>query len=476
MPLNKPRSKAVAPSTGPVVVLLGTFTHEGLTAKIDALGFSYVNRNLRSTPRNWSSIASQVRHLVDEGRLPVAFMYLSSPALLHIADETYDQARGELVGELERTKSLIFVYEDALRGVVKPFPWEVEDADDPGVGQYDWRDSYRSRGVSRKEWLRQNEAHILRARTVLAEWSQRRIDLLPFRTRSDVTIRMFEALDDAEGGVFLRLYVPHGRYQSEQFEDFLTIFTRYLREVEGREFSVDVERTSAGTAYLFKGRGEASNLEDLRAATQRFDEFLVASKVDPSRAERQLIAQGTPKETAGFIVAKYARASNRLALESRHEFERRHLMLAQQLEAELLEVSEATVLPQITESEPSSLFAIVGNTAPVTVMMGQLVQSTGVLAAERIVSGAVNYNEHDRAILARIGELEDVLRVAELRSDLDRLKDASTTLEVRRSAVQRLKGFLYETSKFLGKKADEVATKVLIAYLESQIRNGAPGT
>lgn len=90
---------------------------------------------------------------------------------------------------------------------------------------------------------------------MLEQLAEQRIELAPFRKRSDVTLRMFEALEETQAGIFLRLYVPHGRYQSEQFEDFLTLFSRYLRDVEGKEFSVDVHRTARGTTYIFKGRG-----------------------------------------------------------------------------------------------------------------------------------------------------------------------------------------------------------------------------
>jgi hypothetical protein len=475
------RSRTVPSEAGPIVMILGTFTHEGLTAKIEALGFSYVSRNLRSSPKNWSSIAAQVRSLVDEGRLPIAFLYLSSPALLNLAEPVYDVVRDELLTELERTKTLVFVYEDALRGVVKPFPWEVSDdarSAEEDYSDFDWRSPFSKGALTQDEWLSRNERAIERARTLLTHLATRKVDLLPFRSRGDVTIRMFEALDDAQAGVFLRLYIPHGRYQSEQFEDFLTLFTRFLRDAEGREFSVDVQRTASGTAYLFKGRGEASTLDDLRAATDRFDAFLATAKVDPKAAERQLVANGTSREDASFIVAKYVRAANRLVLDSKHEFQRRHLALRQQMEADALGATETALLPQLDENPPSSLFSIVGNAGPLTIIVGDGAASrtTSIMAAEAILAGSITYTDQDQSILRRISEVEDKLRVVQLRSDLDRLKDPATTPEVRRTAVQRLKGFLYETSRYLGKKADEVGTAVLIGYLESLLKPPGAGS
>lgn len=451
----------------PVVVVLGDFAHEGLTAKIESLGFKVINKRFRSTPRNWGKINEILRKLNEEHRLAVVFGYIPTPTLLLIAEEQYDEVRVALMSELVRTKTLFFVYEDNLQGAVEPLPWEVMNAEDEELEAKDipWRtlDS-PFQMPDRDEWLTKNEALIARATAILAEWAKLNLEVLPFRKRSDVTIRMFEALEDAQAGVFLRLYVPHGRYQSEQFEDFLTLFTRYLRDVEGKEFSVDVQRTSRGTTYIFKGRGDASSLEDLREATSRFDRFLVLAQNDSAAAERVLTEGGTSPEEAGFIVAKYARSFRKLHLETRHEFERRRLLLVQQMEAELLDVNESVVLPMPVDNRPSTLFAVVGNTAPVTINLAPAAISiNSKVAIENVLSGGIKYTEEDRAILSLLAEVKDEVAALQLRSDLDRLKDPSISPDEKRTAVQKLKGFLYS----MGKKAEHIGTEVLIAYLNS---------
>ena len=468
----------------PVVVVLGDFAHEGLTAKIESLGFTVINRRFRSTPRNWEKIIEILRELNECGRLAVVFGYIPTPTLLLIAEEQYDEVRQDLLSELERAKTLFFVYEDNLQGIVEPIPWEVETVvddklraelrakmEDKKLEDQDipWRTIYdtardAAEAPAREEWINENEAIIARSLKILADWTKLNIEVLPFRKRSDVTIRMFEALEDAQAGIFLRLYIPHGRYQSEQLEDFLTLFTRYLRDVEGKEFSVDVQRTSRGTTYIFKGRGDASSLDDLRAATSRFDRFLVLAQNDSSAAERVLTEGGTSPEEAGFIVAKYARSFRRLHLETRHEYERRRLLLVQQMEAELLDANESVVLPMPDEKRPSTLFAVVGNTAPVTINMAPAAISTNSeVVVSNVVSGGIKYSEEDKAILSLLAEVKDEIAALQLRSDLDRLKDPATSPDVKRTAVQKLKGFIYS----MGKKAEHIGTEVLIAYLNS---------
>jgi hypothetical protein len=299
----------------PVVMVLGDFIHEGLSAKIESLGFEVLNKRLRSTPKNWARITELMCQLRRDKRLALVFVYAPTATLLLLAEEQFDQARPRLIAELEAAGAILFLYEDNVQRIIEPLPWEVDERDDKTLEGLDipWPTLHRPPGVrSREAWLAENADNIVRANRLLDDLTERGLSIAPFRKRSDVTLRMFEALEEAQAGVFLRLYVPHGRYQSEQFEDFLTLFSRYLREVEGKEFSVDVQRTARGTTYVFKGRGEASSIEDLRDATKRFDAFLALSQIDPAAAEREIIRAGAPVAQASFIVAKYARSLRRV--------------------------------------------------------------------------------------------------------------------------------------------------------------------
>ena len=368
------------------------------------------------------------------------------------------------------------MYEDNLQGVVEPLPWEVDNAPDYELRAADlpWRTYRPPPFPDRTEWLRLNARLIDQAMTMLSDWMASGIEVVPFRKRSDVTIRMFQALDDSQAGVFLRLYVPHGRYQSEQLEDFLTLFSRYLRDVEGKEFSIDAQRTSRGTTYVFKGRGDASTVNDLREATARFDGFLTLAEMDARAAEQLLVTGGALPADAGFIVAKYARSMRRLQLESRHEFERRSLQLRQELEAELLDANAASpVLP--SPERPSALLSIVGSSAPVIVNVapGAMAQNSSVVV-ENVLSGGIEYTPEDRAVLEFIDGVKDEIAALELRSALDRLKDPATPPEERRTGIQKLKSFVYRAGAAAGKKLDEVGTNVLIAYLSSLVKPPDP--
>ena len=114
----------------PVVVVLGDFTHEGLAAKIERLGFEVINRRLRATLANWQRLTDLLHSLIGDGRLALLFAYLPTTSLILMAEPSYDHVRLGLLAEIERTRAIFFVHEDNRQGRLEPLPWEVEDTDD----------------------------------------------------------------------------------------------------------------------------------------------------------------------------------------------------------------------------------------------------------------------------------------------------------------------------------------------------------
>lgn len=481
-----PSSTEAVLNTARTVVILGAFTHEGLSAKLQGLGLNVVRKQLWSSAKNWQKFTQLIAELRANGQLAAVIVYAPTPTLLHLSEERFDHVRDALLHELKAAGACIFLHEDSLLAKIEPAPWEIASFTDAELAELDlpWDDSPTDDGddvdisartfqarlkQDRAEWFEANAARITRALTVIATLQKRRIAIAPFRTRSDVTIRIFEILEDAEAGIFLKIYVPHGRYQSEQFEDFLTMFSRYLREVERREFSVSNERTARGTTYIFKGRGEVQNLAGLDNAIKRFDSFLALAETDPQAAQAMLETKGTRGPDTPFIISKYVRLQRRLSLDIRQEHDRRKLVLSQQLESELLEAEEAALIPVPPLTAPSALISIVGNSG--TINFHQIHTQTSDSLRQQ-VWGDIAYSLEDRTLLTYINELEDKVEALRLRSDLDRLTDRATQPEERRTAVQRLKDLVYSAGKSIVTKAGEVGVETLIKYLENKIVGG----
>lgn len=470
-------------------VVLGTFSHEGLDAKLRGLNMILVRKGLRSSERNWLRIIEIISELRKSGQLAAVLVYAPTPTLLHIASPLYDNVRGQLFDELKQAGSHVFLHEDNFSSKIEPAPWDIADLSEDDLIEKDipWSDAIEidsdttdffplnaqqlherraSRLPTREEWLSDHADEIRRAEVCLAEMGAREISMVPFRTRSDVTIRAFELLEDAEAGIFLRLYVPHGRYQSEQFEDFLTMFSRYLREVEAVEFSISSDRTLRGTNYVFKGRGEVTDFSGFNGAISRFDEFLSLAHTNPKSAEVALQSRGCAGPQAVHIVAKYARQNRRLAMEIRHEHDRKKLQLQQEMEAELLDDQDAALLPIPGPSALSGILSVVGNLAPVTINFTGSVLANSV---ERTILGDITYTPEDKALMGLMSNLSDRMDVLRLQSDVSRLKDKATSPEEKHTAVQRLKGFLYKIGKSAVERSTDFGMDLLLKYLEKQL-------
>jgi len=285
---------------------------------------------------------------------------------------------------------------------------------------------------------------------------------------------MFEALEDTEQGVVLRLYIPEGRYQLAQLDTLISIITKYFQQVERSAFWVDREQGAAGVSYVFRST-DGSGIDGFRRAADRFDSFLALVSEDSASAEARLLAAGVDRNLVGQYVDRYKRDLKRLQLDIKHDYERKTLLLVQAVEADAVE-AESTAMPQAAiVSKPSDLINVVGNLGPVTLQfgLGSFSSAPNVIAGERIMLGRVNYTDEDRHILDLAAMEDEPVRAAQLRSDVDRLKDPGTSLEDRHTAVQRLKGLVFKSIGYAGRKVDEVGTKLLIAYLEEQLKAGS---
>lgn len=459
------------------VIILGDFAHEGLSAKIASLGFEAVKKNLRSGPKNWQRIAGLMHGLVDAGQLAAVIGYLPSPTLLHMAEPELADVRAALLAAMERARSYLFVFEDNLLGRFEPFPWELSEKpawlDGYLESNPEIAESFTAQYTTPEQWMKENEPRILRARELLGDLASRQIEVVPFRRRHDVTLRLFEVLDSLAEGAFLRVYVPHGRYQSEQLEECLRLLGRYLREVEGRDFSVDPQRTRSGTTYIFRMRGESGSPAELHAALQRFDEFMRLVEHDEEHALAIIEAAGVSRPVAVGLLEKYRRSYRRLLTDIRQELEQKKLALAHRLELDVLEGDGPDILPGIDSGHPSSLITVAGNLGPVTLSFPGAAVAVGAPAAasiERLLLGNVQYTVEDHELLRRIEQSDDEGQRLDLRSELDRLKDKDVPAAQKQVGVQKLKSYLYKAAKYTAGKVDEVGTAVLIAYLERLVR------
>ena len=114
--------------------------------------------------------------------------------------------------------------------------------------------------------------------------------------------------------------------------------------MENQNFSIDARKSEKGVTYIFKSDGSFGSLQALNDAFGRFDSFMKLCGDHPSQAESILKDKGLKEQNAVFLVERYSKDYRRLILDTKHEFERKSLMLRQRLEIDIIEVGTSPTI------------------------------------------------------------------------------------------------------------------------------------
>jgi hypothetical protein len=454
------------------VAIFGGFTHEGIESSLAARGLKSAHYSLyNKTPKLWSRRVGALRKLNDSGALAGAILYLPTTLVLQASLPEYQECWEELLHEATRTKSLALVFADNLSMEFRP---RSKDTGEPIPIEEIQR---RLNEYIANEWNPYKWSSVIDRVTDAANRKQdverffkslfsAKVEISPFWKRSDTTVRIERFLEDIDENVFLRLYIPNDRFQSDQIAAFLRSFERYLREVEQADFTIEIRKTEFANIYVFRGGHAEDTLSNFEDALSRFDDFMKLCRDDPSRAVTLLQQTKLPKDGLPFLVAKYSRDYQRLVLDARHELEQKRLLLAQRLELDVLQLGEGNLPPNLQTTGPSFLLNISGNSGSLNLHLGELAlgdQRNISQVVGDVIEGSITYNDEDRRILNIIEQHATRLEGVQLKSDLDQVKDKSTPLEQKKTSMQRIAGFLYKEA---GKVADHVAQEVIKAAIK----------
>lgn len=480
------RTDLIGNDFGKVIMILGDFLHEGIITKINTLGFNYVQETLYDRlPKTWRQRIAKVKSLRGQNILSGVILYLPTPLFLYGCKDEYSLVWDELLTELGNVKSIAFAFEDNLTGSFNY--WDYKSKQSLNLKQlqkkYDellkspnYFDSYESiefreaqRVIFAMENIKEAEEKSNEMSEFITKLYDSHVEVVPFKKRSDVTVRIQEFLEEIDSGVFLRLYVPKGRYQSEQLDRFLKLFEEYLVQVEKHKFSIDSKKTENGTTYVFKGEKGISSDEEFDILLDKFDNFMKVCQNDPTKAESILKNIGISPTDTSFIISKYVKNYRRLVMDARHEFERKKLILSQTLENEIFEQT-ANSISIIQPSSPNpSLMTMIGNSGPITINIEHLsLKNRSKVQSQigQIFNGDIEYTSNDLKLLELFERYAEHLHSIELKSALELLKDDSMSEEIKKTAKQRILSFLIKTAKKIGDRAIDFSIKALVTYLE----------
>jgi len=413
---------------GKTVVLIGELVQEGVTTKIQSLGYAYKQKRLiSSSPKNWHVAKELLLDLRLSDRLVAVFVHLTEFLMFRCDEPTYKQVWGDLLDELLSSESVFFVYEDNLAGTYAQDPWAKSDVN-----------------------------AIRKAKQLIRNLFASGATIVPYKKRINLTTSIQDYLDTLENGILLRLYVPNKQYQEEQLAGFLRLLENYLQNVEKLSFSVDVRKTEHGHIYEFKSKNDIQSANDLNEALTRFEAFMDLCQSDTDRARQILENTSLSQSDVEYILSKYIREYKRLKMDIRHEYEQKILALEQRLESDILEGEIVNAEELVPPDNPSALISLPNNLGSVNLTIGQ------------IFYGDINYTPEDRRLIELFEKYAEKLETVSLKSSLDELKDESSQKEKRQTGKQKIAGFLYKIAPMIG----ESLVKVLVEYLEKKLTIG----
>jgi len=459
---------AASHSAKTVMLLGNSIPIPEITEKIVSMGHTYKSRNLFSNPFNWMEIEHEVNQYRATERLLAVFMFLSEGALLRSCSPEYREVWLNVIAEMKLTNSLIFtpqwvLQEEFYTNSLEKAAARREHIDLKGF------DIFARRYIKKEEIVPKAIIDTIREEAIetLRMIKANGIEIIPYDRDKAFTIRAYRFLDDIEEGVFLKLYVPHGRYQADQLAHFLRLLENYLQNVEKKQFFIDVRKTGQGQIYYFRSKQGIANLMDVESAISRFESFMDLCQSDFMRAEALLKGSGFSSTEATSLLTKYVRDYQRLVLDIKHDYEQKTLLLRQRLESEAIEITNnnGILSPSPTDS-PSALLSLSHNSGAIHITISNPSINTADSIAQSFVEEALNgnitYTTEDKKLIELFDAYTSRLEAISLKSELEQLKDTSSSPETRKNAKQKLIGFLYKIAPSIGQSA----LNLLSAYLQ----------
>jgi hypothetical protein len=445
-----PHEEFILDPNEPVVVLLGSVTHEGILSALKSTRRQYKHRMLNSTVQNWWSIVS----FFDDYKVSCVVGRVTQEICNLLLREEYARVRSKLLGRLATIPTLIFAHEDLVlgeqRGPLRSGSFPTQDSLTELFGLF------RDHGV----------------------------EITPYARLAEITAIATSFLENTERNLIFRLYVPSGRIWAAEADRFLQLFQDYLSRIDRLSVRLDQKRTDHGTIYEFHGETPAGE----KSLTREFHDFsklmdLCAS--DATAAADLLADKKLHSQEVARILERYVREARRLQLDIKQEAETRMISLRHRVESELFEqeptAAEWNIISQLvsaavpqfgsllpTPSMSLGIPALPGEGAHVTYnIRPQFIHTVNGIVSEEM-SGTQHFDADHRQLLEFI-KAHAVENPTDLEAAVHELADKGGKQVDRLKATQKIKAFLLDSSKRLGKEAVSVGFDILQKIIEKKL-------
>lgn len=442
-------------------LVIGSVVTESVSTKITTAGNVFISKKLSSSPENWWTIVN----LLSRSDLLGVIMKLTASDFERVCKEPYVAVAAALFKELSQKPYLVVAHEAVAGDADLELSTSGDEPDEDWDG-YTWNDR------AAREFFGTLESDI--RVQVLDLLAKSGVTISTYKRNAEASVLAVSFVEDTQSNLLFRIYVPSGRLYEEELTKLLGMFHDWLGAVKQQTVRQGGYKTSSGRVIEFYGE-QGMTTESVGTELEAFAQFL-ALLDQPAAAEDMLKGLGMDRMKAIDLVARYGKEARRVLLDTKHERDRRMLVIQQQIESELVDDLD-TVASNDIESlvqllVPASPFASSSMTKQLVPGHGKLPQVTiqqqifqhveGVVAQN--VNGAVTLGVPAEQLIKLVRELGEDAGTS-LENDARELSDPGAPTSARIGARQRLKAFLVRNTQ----RIESATFQMVWKWIEAQI-------
>lgn len=354
------------------------------------------------------------------------------------------------VKELDKSKLIDKTIDEEYIGDLTSFQFKLEIIYKKQQELVSWLETYNSH-LEKLEKLNQNRDIIKDLLMIADELS---VERYYFKFFNEISKLIKDELIDIIKDELFNFYISHDSFYSQEFEDFIQLFEKYLRSIEGLEINLGVQKTSKGTLYVIKFLNKDLQKFNISESLDNFNEFLDLCNNSPDVALKIVEAKIPDARKALDIIQSLSKKYKRLQLDFQQQKERLELDIKQELQSELLELNISQTPLSLLSSEHGIGRLTNFNLDPVTLNKYKLKSK---------------YEREEIDIIEAFEKYSDKQELIGVKSNLDKLKDDEIHYKERENSLFRLKKSLKTLSLKIVEHSEKIGIELLIKYLENKI-------
>ena len=216
------------------------------------------------------------------------------------------------------------------------------DENDDGYREHLYnQDTYTSREINKYKdklrLLKETEEIFPRIKETLKIFEVEFDEIIPFQFINQIYETIKDEIVEIFSNEILNIYIQTQYGYRYEFDDFIQLFEKYLKNVENLKLSVEVFETKKGINYKFISIDKTESITDLPNKLNRFTEFVDLCEKQPEQALSIIENNNIDSEKALEIIQRLSKKYKRLALDIQQRKELLELQYKQEIQTELFE-------------------------------------------------------------------------------------------------------------------------------------------